>query len=215
MSGNQYGNALHQAKMDLQGRDALSIASLSGSESENLGGASRLRLRLWENRYFIDHPGVRVYDEVSGREPAQHIQILILHYLVNADGFPLTNNWISFRELPGGIAFELAFKQHACFPLARVFGRDVEAFKRASELLDGEPLAFGDASYRFPIFPRQWVAVVLHTAVESFPASASILFDEAASHYLPTEDWAVVATLISSQLISAIGNVSTKLQGSN
>jgi len=29
--------------------------------------------------------------------------VLILHYLLNADGTPLENKWISFRELPDGL----------------------------------------------------------------------------------------------------------------
>jgi hypothetical protein len=47
------------------------------------------------------------------------------------------------------------------------------------------------------------VAVVLDLADEEFPAWVNILFDGAASHYLPTEDWAVVGELLSSRLRQA------------
>src|SRR4030043_19360 len=30
---------------------------------------------------------------------------LILHYLLNADGSPLTDRWVPYRELPGGLFY--------------------------------------------------------------------------------------------------------------
>jgi len=140
---------------------------------------------------------------LSGAKPSIFIQILILHYLINADGTPSADKWISFRELPGGLGFDPAFQQHASQPLARAFGHDAEGFVKAAEALGGERLNFGSASFLFRVFPRQWVAVVLDLADEEFPAWVNILFDGAASHYLPTEDWVVVGELLSRRLCQA------------
>jgi hypothetical protein len=199
-----YGLALEKAKQDLRGRDPMMAAALSGATYDKLtANSGRFRLRFWEKEYVIDYPEASVYEEKSGQEPSTFKQILILHYLVNADGTPSADKWISFRELPGGLGFEPAFQQQSSQPLVRAFGHDAEAFIKAAEALGGERLTFGSVSFLFRIFPRQWVAVVLDLADEEFPAWVNILFDGAASHYLLTEDWAVVGELLSSRLLQA------------
>jgi len=199
-----YGLALEKAKQDLRGRDPMMAAALSGATYDKLTATSgRFRLTFWQEEYIVDYPEASVREEKSGQEPSIFIQILILHYLINADGTPSADKWISFRELPGGRGFDPAFQQHASRPLVRAFGHDAKGFIKAAEALDGERLTFGSASFLFRIFPRQWVAVVLDLADEEFPAWVNILFDGAASHYLPTEDWAVVGELLSSRLLQA------------
>ena len=204
MPERTYGLALEKAKQDLRGRDPMMAAALSGATYEKLTASrSRFRLKFWEEEYIIDYPEVSVREEKSGQEPSIFIQILILHYLINADGTPSADKWISFRELPGGLGFDPAFQQQASQPLARAFGHDAEGFIKAAEALGGEHLNFGSASFLFRVFPRQWVAVVLDLADEEFPAWVNILFDGAASHYLPTEDWVVVGELLSRRLCQA------------
>ena len=200
MPEKTYGLALEKAKQDLQGRDPMMVAALSGATYEKLTASrGRFRLKFWEEEYVIDSPEVSVRER-SGQEPSTFVQILILHYLINADGTPSADKWISFRELPGGRGFYPAFQQQVSQPLARAFGHDAEGFVKAAEVLGGERLTFGSASFLFRIFPRQWVAVVLDLADEEFLAWVNILFDGAASHYLPTEDWAVVSELLSTRL---------------
>ena len=203
MPEKTYGLALEKAKQDLQGRDPMMVAALSGATYEKLmASRGRFRLKFWEEEYVIDYPEVSVRDK-SGQEPSTFIQILILHYLISADGTPSADKWISFRELPGGRGFYPAFQQQVSQPLARAFGHDAEGFIKAAEVLGGERLTFGSASFLFRIFPRQWVAVVLDLADEEFLAWVNVLFDGAASHYLPTEDWAVVSELLSTRLCHA------------
>ena len=203
MPEQTYGLALEKAKQDLRGRDPMMAAALSGAKYEKLTASSgRFRLKSWEEEYIIDYPEASVCEKL-GQEPSIFIQILILHYLINADGTPSADKWISFRELPGGRGFDPAFQQRASQPLARAFGHDAEGFIKAAEALGGERLTFGSVSFLFRIFPRQWVAVVLDLADEEFPAWVNILFDGAANHYLPTEDWAVVGELLSTRLAQA------------
>jgi hypothetical protein len=199
-----YGLALEKAQQGLRGRDPMMVAALSGATYDKLTATNgRFKLKFWEEEYTVDYPEASVREEKSGQEPSLFVQILILHYLINADGTPSADKWISFRELPGGRGFDPAFQRDASQPLARAFGHDAEGFAKVAEALGGERLTFGSASFLFRIFPRQWVAVVLDLADEEFPAWVNILFDGAASHYLPTEDWAVVGELLSSRLLQA------------
>lgn len=202
MPKKTYGLALEKAKQDLQGRDPMMAAALSGATYEKLTARSgRFTLKFWEEEYVVDYPEASVRERKSGQEPSIVIQILLLHYLINADGTPSADQWISFGELPGGRGFYPAFQQHASQPLAQAFGHDAEGFIKAAEALGGERLTFGDASFLFRIFPRQWMAVVLNLADEEFSAWVTTLFDGAAGHYLPTEDWAVAGELLSDRLL--------------
>ncbi|MBM4467033.1 MAG: DUF3786 domain-containing protein, partial [Chloroflexi bacterium] len=82
---------------------------------------------------------------------------------------------------------------------------DLDGFVAAAEALGGERLTYGDASFLFPMFPRLRLAVVLYLADEEFPASANVLFDAAAGHYLPTEDLAVLGGMLTGRLIKSSG----------
>jgi hypothetical protein len=130
-------------------------------------------------------------------------RILLLHYLVTADGTPLSDRWIAFRNLPGGLGYDAAFEGRANRRLAHTFGSDRTAFESAARALGGEQLSFGNASFAFRILPRVWLAVVLYLADEEFPASANVLFDAAASHYLATEDLAVLGGILAGRLSKA------------
>jgi hypothetical protein len=103
------------------------------------------------------------------------------------------------------MGYDGAFQGRANQRLARTFGTRKEAFEAAARAMGGEPLSFGDASYSFRVFPRVWMAAVLYLADEEFPATANVLFDGATSHYLPTEDLAVLGGMLASRLSKAAG----------
>ncbi|RPI58153.1 MAG: DUF3786 domain-containing protein, partial [Chloroflexi bacterium] len=44
--------------------------------------------------------------------------ILLLHYLLTADGTATADRWIAFRNLPGGLGYDAAFQARANLRLA-------------------------------------------------------------------------------------------------
>jgi hypothetical protein len=120
-------------------------------------------------------------------------QGLILHYLLNASGEPLTGRTIDFRQVPEGSFYWSAFVSRAKNPLLSTFGQDLALYAKAAAALGGEPLPLGDAAARFMAFPRVPVTHVLWGGDEEFPPEATILFDETIPGYLPTEDIAALA----------------------
>lgn len=146
-------------------------------------------------------PAATVTRSSDGADVDIATRILLLHYLLTADGTPLAADWMSFRTLPGGLGYDAAFQGRANLRLAGMFGNDLSAFEEAARSVGGERLTFGDASFSFRALPRVWLAVVLHLADEEFPASASVLFDASAGHYLPTEDLAVLGGILAGRLI--------------
>ena len=75
-------------------------------------------------------------------------------------------------------------------------------FERAAKNLGGLKLDLGDASFAFDALPRVRVAAVYFTGDEDFPASANVLFDASASHYLPTDAIGGVGSTLVDRLTS-------------
>jgi hypothetical protein len=153
--------------------------------------------------YLAHWPGGTAQRAADQQDADIATHILLLHYLLGADGNPVEGEWIAFRNLPGGLGYDAAFRRRASLRIARAFGTNRQAFETAAQALGGEQLAFGDASFLFRALPRVWLAVVLNLADDEFPADANVLFNATASHYLPTEDLAVLGGMLARRLIKA------------
>ncbi len=184
-----------QLQQDLARRDPRDLAKRSGATFDAV--RQTLQLGLWGKSYTLVFPELIARDS-TGTGASLNRQALLLMYLDKADGTPVAHTWLAYRELPGGMFYANAFHGYAELRLAQAFEGDVEKFKEAARRLKGDRLTFGDASFEFAALPRIRVGAVYWMGDEDFPSSATILFDAAASHYLPTD--AVGA--LGSQLVS-------------
>ncbi|MDO8670078.1 MAG: DUF3786 domain-containing protein [Dehalococcoidia bacterium] len=143
------------------------------------------------------------------RPVAMWLRIIVLHYIITAAGAPIADEWITFRELPGGHIYERAFVERAVQPLERAFGQDLAGFKRAAEFLGGVKMdRTGDAAYWFMAFSRLRLGCILFLSDEDLPASINILFDKAAGDCLATEDLSAVGGYLSSTLMRVASSAS-------
>ena len=133
------------------------------------------------------------------------VAIVLIHYLLTADGVPPADRWLAFRDLPDGLFYAQAFAGHAEGEIAQQFGADIPRFRQAAAALGGQPLDLADASYRFQAFPRLAVAALLWAGDDEFPAQARILFDAHAGHYLPTEDLSGTGDWLAHKLARTLG----------
>ena len=199
-----YGPALHNAQEafpHLEPRQVALRADVSYQAIDAEHG--QFLVPIFGQMVHVRWPDGSIQRESDSEQVDIATSILLLHYLLAADGTPLAGKWIAFRNLPGGLGYDAAFQRRADLRLARVFGTNETAFRAAARSLQGESLSFGDASFAFRLLPRVWLAVVLHLADEEFPANAQVLFDAATSHYLPTEDLAVLGGMLAGRLIKA------------
>jgi hypothetical protein len=194
-----YGPALEKAQREFPSLDPTDTAARAGVAYED----GTYEVPFFGTRHLVRWPTSTVARAADQQEADIATRILLLHYLLTADGTPLADKWIAFRNLPGGLGYDAAFQGRANLRLAHAFGKDLPAFEAAAGTLGGERLAFGDASFSFRVLPRVWLAVVLYLADEEFSASANVLFDGAVSHYLPTEDLAVLGGMLAGRLIKA------------
>jgi len=114
----------------------------------------------------------------------------MLHYLITADGKPLSGQWISFRHLPGGDIYMEPFRKRAINPFIEVFGKHPDSFRSSALALGGYPGPLKGINLIIPVLPKVPLSFTLWPGDREFPPSANILFDAHASSYLPTEDYA-------------------------
>lgn len=166
------------------------------------------RLEYFGAVYEIDRQG-RVTGPGAAEDVPYNDRTLILQYLCSASGLPPRNRWLSFLELPGGAHHYVPFQVDALNPLAAVFARRPDDFRRAAEALGGRPLATGDAAARFMAFPRLPLAAVLWVEDEEFPARANILFDSVAPTHLSTASLWVLGVELATRLRACLDPTGT------
>ena len=148
-------------------------------------------------KYLVNHHSGQVRPFSEGAAAVSiHQQILFLHYLINAKGTPLKNEWITFKELPGGQIYVGPYQNRTIRPLLQYFGAQPEKLPATARDFGGQPAAFGDHAVTFYPFPRVPLTFVLWAGDEEFPPSGNILYDASAADYLATEDYALLPGLI-------------------
>ena len=130
---------------------------------------------------------------------AQILSVLFSHYISGKQS-PIASILIKFNKLQGGYAYEKTFNTRAAEPIAKAFGMKPADLLEAGKVLGGMPLKYGDCSIEIPTIEGIPIVYVLWAETE-FPASTTVLFDQSANSYLPTEDLAVLAELTSNRLI--------------
>jgi hypothetical protein len=197
-----YEAALKKAHQDLSKLEPFKTAFMAGCDFHPDEEGGQIPVRFFGEEYVITFPHITV-QSARGQEPDVATRLIILHYLIHADGTPPADRWISFRELPDGLAYDPAFRKRSSLRLVREYGVDPRGFSAAAEASGGERLTFGDVSYMFDLLPRVRMAVILHVGDEEFGPGVNILFDAVVSHYLPVEDLAVLGGILARRLIKA------------
>ena len=95
----RYGPALKKAWEDFRRENPYKMAFCSDATYRQLTEDSGVfEVPFWEKSCLVHYPAGPVQDAQAGEELPIITQILILHYLVQADGTPMANRWIAFRE---------------------------------------------------------------------------------------------------------------------
>ncbi|MEW6261523.1 MAG: DUF3786 domain-containing protein [Thermodesulfobacteriota bacterium] len=188
-------NAFKLAAQELQLKNPMEVGRLSGAGFDKDRG--------WYQLDFINRPVIVNVPEVtvkyldSSDEIPLTEQVLVLHYLNEAKGSPLTDDLITYREVPAGEFYYPAFRKRAEAPFLSVFGGRPDLLPRLAPLLGGESLpGHGDAAARFQPLPRVPVTIVVWGGDEEFEPAGKILFDRSIHHYLSTEDVAWLSGMI-------------------
>jgi len=147
----------------------------------------------------------QIHDEIRGKpipEITPSVYCILSGY---AESQPVaeTNKLISYSHLLGGQSYYNAFLRRAAQPIEKTFGSNPQSLWEAAKILDGRELDFGDVSTKICALPLVPIIIILRGATAEFQASANMLFDSSARHYLSTEQLAMLGELTSARLRQA------------
>ncbi len=182
-------------EMDLEER-----AKKAGADYQKGEDGAKIIIDFFAEPYHIHFPQIEFYSP-SKKTVSLVTRILLLHYLIRADGSPLTGKWVGYKDIPGGLLYAGVFARRVIEPLVRKFGNSAKWFKEIGKKLGGKSVEVGDASFilhAFPFIPLQYV---LWEGDEEFPPSVQLLFDASVDHYLSLEDIVVLGQMATGKLI--------------
>ena len=198
--------AFASAQQRLRAMDPRQVAEQSAAEWHEDRGGGGLEIAFLNRRYRVELPGAEVRDE-AGAEPPLVRRVLILHYLIQAQGKELARRWVDFRSLPGGVVYYPVFRGRVIARLVRMFGERPQALISAAAPLGGRAIAMADWAVEIPAFPRVPVVFALWEASEEFAPEGSIMYDDALPAYLETEDAIIACEEILGELKSNVQKV--------
>ena len=191
---------LEVLRNELRTRDLERIAHHSGAELQG----EVLRFAYWGAGIRIAFPALIPLQEEGGQPCSTFDAAILIYYLHTADGSPLADRWIGFRELPDGGFYHQAFQGYSGNRIAKQFGVNPAEFEAAAKSLNGWSLtALAPHAFRFSPLPKIHLAAALWPGDEDFPSKAAVLFDAAASHYMPTDGLALLGAGLAGRLIKA------------
>ena len=200
---DDYREALRLACQELAKVNLHRISSLSGAiVIEDKNGNPAISISFMNQDHLIHfEPEVDVILQNNGEPVPIPEKILILHYLLTARGESFQQNLITFRQVPEGPFYYSAFVKRALEPLAQTFGPGPQRLLECGSQLGAMPDELGDASITLKPLPHVTVTLVIWGGDDELPPQANILFDESIVSYLPTEDIAVLCSMIVYRLI--------------
>jgi len=156
---------------------------------------------IWDANYGVYPREPRVVHLNDGAEVTQtFLNLFIVHYLLTAQERPITKQWVSVKDIPGGAGF---FRGPHAIPgdlIANRYKDDLKAFSDACERLNGTLMDMADRAYSFRMAPRIPAAVLFWRGDDEFPAEAKLLFDDSIKDHLALDIIFALAVEVCSRL---------------
>jgi len=195
-----YAQSFNLACMTIKGMALEEKAKKAGADYQRAGSEEKITLNFFSEPYTISFPQVDVYSP-SKKAVSLVTRILLLHYLIRADGSPVTGRWVGYKDIPGGLLYASVFARRVTDPLARRFGRAAKRLEEAGLRWGGRRAGVGDGSLMLQAFPRVPLQYVLWEGDDEFPPSAQLLFDASVDRYLSLEDIVVLGQITTGRLM--------------
>jgi len=197
---SSFAPLLADLRTALAARMPTELAAMTGASWD--AAASEFRFCWLDTPYRLTWPGLVAYLAASTEPCTPNLQGLFLYYFSRANGAPAADRWISFRELPDGWLYQQAFQSYTGDRLIQAVGEDLCKLSGPAEALGGQPLGIGDCGHWFQSLPRVRLAVTYWRGDEDFAPQAQVLFDAAASNYLPTDGLALLGSNLVRRLLT-------------
>lgn len=207
---NPLGDRVEEIRAKLREQNPEKLATRTGALYNSKGDSApgetwvgEFRLAYWSRDVILSLPDFTGHYADSGEALSTFDLTMLAYYFDVCDGAPMSNEWIAFNQIPGGMFYALAFQGYSGDELVKVFGNEAEAFMGANEELGGRREFFGNLAYSYQVLPRVPIMVVCWLGDEDFPPSYRILFDANAHRHLVTDAYAILGSHLTRQLIKA------------
>ena len=176
----------------------------SGAQYQVIDSQKVILVEYLNQSYQVTLPDVEVLLRGGEGTVSLREKILILHYLTQARGTPLSNKIITYKELPEGANYFRTFSKRAIKPLVDHFSKEPGRLVNTAEKLGGRRVDYGDVAVTIDAFRRVPIILLLWRGDEEFPPEGNILFDSTISDYLSTEDINVLCEVIAWRLVKLL-----------
>ncbi len=135
-------------------------------------------ISVWGDEYNIYPSGFKIDCIKSGNsDPHELFYLFVIYYLLNYKDIKITKEWISEKDIPGGVTFFRGPHEIPTNLISKRYNNNIKAFSDRCIELGGVKLDMADGAYRFDIVPNIPVAVLYWAGDDDFPAEAKILYD--------------------------------------
>lgn len=132
---------------------------------------------------------------VNTDPPHEYFDLFLLHYLLGARDTSPSGEWISEKDMAGGVTF---FRGPHAIPTEWITAKienDIDRFNEMCLSLGGESIDMADSAFTFSVVPKIPITLLYWLGDEDFPAEASILYDRTITDHLALD--AIYALAIS------------------
>ncbi len=128
--------------------------------------------------------------------------LILLHYLKNADGTPLTGELTAIRAVKDGMIRGTKFERTANETFIRILkNQTAESILEACKTMGAAGIdGRGDISLCIPFLPNCPMYVNFWLADDEFDANGKMFFDKSVDHYLAIEDVVTVGQIFLDRL---------------
>jgi len=167
-------------------------------ELENTTKDKALSVKFLADEYSVDLENKCVLSLSCNVPAKEYISILILHYLIKKlKGLPpTTGDWITFRQLEGGLGYYPTFKKRVITTITRKYGSKPDELLKLTERFDAHKIQLADISIVIEVFDKVPILIELWKADDEFGPEVNVLYDKSIKNIFCTEDIVVLSEVL-------------------
>jgi hypothetical protein len=160
-------------------------------------------LSVWGDEYAV-YPHEFKIDRITSNFQSPHdlFYLFIIYYLLKSKELEISNEWISEKDIPGGVTFFRGPHKIPTHLISNRYGNNIKEFRKRCEQLHGTPLDMADAAYSFNITPHISVAVLYWAGDDDFPPESKLLYDKTITEHLASD----ILFALAVEICKKIGN---------
>lgn len=171
---------IRSLKKDIGSMNILEVAPELGAKITG----NFIEINCIGRNYLIDMEG-----NITPEPYNKWISILLLHYIRNRGKGNLTDQWVSFSELKGGLVKSSTFKRECEDPLRGLFDDMKDKIDSYLERVGARPVSGfpSEKSWIIDLLPKVRVLILYSKGDDEFPSSLKIVFDRITGNFLDVE----------------------------